>query len=302
MWPRAGDSELARIQVENSLALLLRDVTCERFHHKARAHQLWCAKTAWQLACHTARAAYARLQHPMPLLEPILSTDGCLCPHGCPLRIDSSDHILQCISNPALATLRISIQRALTSIGVPLETAARLGHHPSATEHILCGTIPPMWEAVIGSSCDATALHTPLNAAFRSFTKEFTDLSNPAIALRRSRCHAMRNPDHVACCVQRYLPFEQGGAGLPTLTPAPSDRPHYWAVSISGTTPLLWFASDVAAEQNQLLQLQQNTAPVWLSASLSPQASPSRVSLTLALAKAWKDSKLPLLHAVRFLQ
>ena len=263
--------------------LQLREVAVERFHHKARASQLWTAKTAMLLATRTASRTAHRLGIPLPPTSPVLTSPVGRCPHGCTSRVDSSDHMLECVCSAPLQRLRLTMQTILFKTGVPESASARLSFHPGASQQVLLGHIPDLWQPILGSGCSFARLQSQITFAYRSFVADMTDDSSPAIQLRRANCQLLRQADYVVQHAQSFVCRDDGGLGFPPPDPAVVDAPHCWAVVIVDGQPQRWVACDQPDSQGTLLTLPQ-TEPTGSIPSHTPPPSVSSVSLSLALA------------------
>ena len=274
----------AKLQPTSRFPLTLKDLSVERFHHKARAGQIWTAMSAVRLAARYANRQATRLGLPPIPVPLILNAPECRCYSGCSSRVDSSAHLLECINSRPLHDLRSALQNALLPARVPEQAAARLGFHPTAAQHVLNGYIPRIWETILGSGCNSESLHTRVRSAYRNFVSNMYDNEDPVVQERRETCQSLRQPDVTALCAQRYLSVVDGGMGQAPPDPAPTDTPHVWAVVVQQGLPHSWIAVDQPVNRQTLLSLSHSGNPIRQTPSFHPLPTVSSAPLALALA------------------
>jgi hypothetical protein len=264
--------------------LSLRDLAVERFHHKARAGQIWSAMSAVRVAARSADRQARRQGLPPTPFSLVINAPECRCCSGCSSRVDSSAHLLECINSRPLQGLRSALQNALLPARVPELEAARLAFHPTAAQHVLCGHIPKIWETILGSGCNSVSLHTRVRTGFRNFVTAMYDNEDPIIRARRETCQRLRQPDVADLCAQRYLPVEEGGQGQAPTVPAPTDTPHVWAAVVQHGIPQSWVAVDQPHNRQTLLSFSHGGTPDHQTPSFHPMPTVSSAPLPLVLA------------------
>ena len=93
------------------------------------------------------------------------------CGFGCGSCTDTAEHVLECVSRPALGQLRFDLSTILQQNQIDDWTAQVLAHDPRCAADILSGSIPAVWRELLGPACTSRRLRAGLDLAVSRFLR-----------------------------------------------------------------------------------------------------------------------------------